>query len=143
MNNQSTEHEKALRVLDNMAKAYKEKNMDLMMSLFSPDPDTILIGSGIDEKRTGPKEIREQFERDWEQSEDNEFVAINPLVFLSGSFAWIYTDIKIQSQIIGATQSYELRFSLVLEKVDDEYLIRHSHISFPCAWQPEGESYPL
>lgn len=145
MNNQHPDFCKALEVLEVMGKAYKTKDMQLMMSLFSSDPDTILIGSGIDEKRTGPQEIMDQFQRDWEQSLDNEFMPKNSQVFFSdnSNIAWIYTDLLLKSRIMQSIQSFELRFTLVLEKKEGRYFIRHSHISFPCAWQPEGESYPL
>ncbi len=143
MNNQHTDHKMALKVLEDMAKAYKAKDMDLMMSLFSSDPDTVLIGSGVDEHRVGPQKIMEQFKRDWEQSEDNEFIPKNTLIFFSGDIAWIYTDLELQSKIMKTVHSFDLRFTLVLEKNADKYLIRHTHISFPCAWQVEGESYPL
>ncbi len=143
MNNQHPDYQIALKVLEDMAIAYKAKDMDLMMSLFSTDPDTVLIGSGVDEKRTGPQEIMEQFRRDWEQSEDNEFNPSNTLIYFSGDIAWIYTDLELKSKIMESAHTFDLRFTLVLEKEGDRYLIRHTHISFPCAWQLEGESYPL
>lgn len=50
-------------------KAYETREGDRLSSMFVPDPDVLLYGTGADEKRIGLAEIKAQFERDWSQSE--------------------------------------------------------------------------
>lgn len=59
--------------MNNFARAYKERKIDDLMVLFAPDPDVVLIGTGVDGRLVGKSEIRARAERDWAQSEASSF----------------------------------------------------------------------
>jgi ketosteroid isomerase-like protein len=66
----SSDTEKAVRgVLDALWDAFSRKDADAWMRLFSAEEDVVLIGSGGDEWRVGPAEVRANMERDFAQAD--------------------------------------------------------------------------
>jgi len=45
-------------VLNQFAEAYATRNMNRLLALCAPDPDHVMYGTGADEKRIGPAEIK-------------------------------------------------------------------------------------
>jgi ketosteroid isomerase-like protein len=46
------------QALSKMAQAYESRDIDALMACFAPDPDGVMYGTGADEKRVGPAEVR-------------------------------------------------------------------------------------
>jgi hypothetical protein len=49
---------RVMSILDKVAEAFEERDLDKMMSLFSPDDDLVVIGTGADEKKIGKSEVK-------------------------------------------------------------------------------------
>jgi ketosteroid isomerase-like protein len=129
-------------VLDKLSKAYAQRDMDLLISAFLPDPDVLMYGTGADEKRVGLAEIEAQAERDWSQSEAANIRYGWTSISAAGPVAWVASDAVFHLE--GGGQQFDLpaRLTAVLEKRGEEWLIAQAHFSFPAGGQDEGESFP-
>jgi len=132
----------AIAALNKFTEAYAKRDMAGLLALFAPDPDVVLIGTGVDEKRTGLQEIKAQVERDWSQAEAASFELSECSVSAAGPVAWVVADSIANVKIGGNEISLTGRFTAVLEKRGDSWLIMQSHGSMPAAEQAAGESYP-
>jgi ketosteroid isomerase-like protein len=133
-----------LAVLEQVRQAYTQRDMQRALSLFPPDPDVVLIGTGADEQRVGLGEIQRQFERDWAQSESAALEwGGGASVSAAGPVAWVVLPHALVRVTTGG-QSMELplRLSAVLEQRGGRWLFMHAHFSFPAAGEAEGESFP-
>jgi ketosteroid isomerase-like protein len=133
-----------MAVLEQFRQAYTQRDKQRALSLFLPDPDVILIGTGADEKRVGLGEIQRQFERDWAQSES---LAIEwgseSSVSAAGPVAWVVLpEALVRVTAGGQATELPLRLSAVLEQRGGRWLFMHAHFSFPAAGEAEGESFP-
>ena len=129
-------------VLDKVAEGYAKRNMALLLAAFAPDPDVVVYGSGADEKRIGLAELRAQAERDWSQAEATAVTYRWTSVSAAGSVAWVATDAAFKVKSGGQEMTLPARITFVLEKRGEEWLIVHSHFSFPASGQAEGEAFP-
>lgn len=116
-------------VIERMAEAYKGRDLEGIMACFAPDPDTILFGTGAEEKRTGPEEIQFQVERDWSQTDSVALAFSSCAVSAAGAVAWAALEGVFELQANGERMSFPARVSLVLELRDGRWLIVHSHFS--------------
>lgn len=126
--------------LQKLFKAYKERNLDVVMECFVPDNDLMLIGTGSDEKRVGPGEVQKQVERDWDSTESVEMSFISMTVSAAGSVAWVFADGSFKFMVNGQAMVLPVRASFILEDRDGQWLIVHAHFSTPAAGQQEGSS---
>jgi ketosteroid isomerase-like protein len=128
--------------LKSFAKSYERRDLEGVLSHIAPDEDVILYGTGADEKRVGPKEIQEQVERDWAQTDEiaMEFDTIS----VSGvdSFAWAAADGRFRAKANGQEMSMPARLTCVFERRNGDWLMVQSHFSTPTAGQDEGASLP-
>jgi uncharacterized protein (TIGR02246 family) len=129
-------------VVDKYAELYTKKDLDGIMALFSPDPDVVVYGSGQDEKRVGHAEIRAQIMRDFSQAEALSFGIDWYSVSAIGTAACFAGDVTIRATAQGQEMELPRRFTCVLEKRDDRWLIAQGHFSVPAGDQPAGQSYP-
>ncbi len=129
------------QAIDTMADAYRDRDLDAVMACFASDSDAVLIGTGADEKRVGPDEIRLQVERDWGQTESAEMAFSWSSIGSAGEVAWAALDGTFDVRAGGQAMSLAIRCSLVFEKRDGRWLIVHSHFSTPAAGQEEGSSF--
>jgi uncharacterized protein (TIGR02246 family) len=129
-------------VLDSFAEGYEKRDMEGVLSLFAPDTDVVMFGTGADEKRVGLAEIRRQVERDWSQSDATTLTYGWTSVSAAGSTAWLAADIAFNAAIGGQELTLEGRSTLVLENRYGKWLIVQGHFSLPASEQAEGESFP-
>jgi len=129
-------------VLDRLARAYAQRDMDVLISAFAPDPGVVMYGTGADEKRIGLAEIEAQAERDWSQSAGTSMTYEWTSVSAAGPVAWVAADSVFHLEGGGQRVDLPARLTAVLEKRDDEWLIVQAHFSFPAEAQGEGESFP-
>ena len=129
-------------VLDNVARGYVQRDMDLVLSAFAPDPDLVLYGTGADEKRVGLAEVRTQVERDWSQTDDASMTFGWTSVWSAGPVAWAATDATFDLRAGGQALTLPARVTFVFEKRGENWLIVQAHFSTPAADQAEGESVP-
>jgi uncharacterized protein (TIGR02246 family) len=138
-----TETEAAvMAVMHKLFEAFEKRDLNGGLALFAPDPDVVFIGTGGDEKCIGLAEIRAEFERAFTQSEQASIQLGWHLVSSAGSVAWVAADAVIRAKVSGQETSFPVRFTTVMEKRGDKWLVVQSHDSMPAAGQKEGESWP-
>ncbi|MFC1904453.1 nuclear transport factor 2 family protein [Chloroflexota bacterium] len=132
-----------MAVMNRYNEAYAKQDVDGIMALFAPDPDMVVIGTGEDEKRIGPAELRTQLERDFAQSEAISIEFIWHSVSRADSVALVAADCVAQAKMTdGQEMSLPLRATFVLEQREGRWLIIHAHASQAAAGQSEGQSFP-
>ena len=125
-------------------KAYETRDKDLVKKIFIDSKESFHYGTGLDEQIYGLEGMLEQLDRDWKQSES---IRIKPTGFryqyLAEDIAWVACEfiprVKIGSDEV---ELPELRSTLVLKKIESNWLIAHTHASWPCSEQKEGDSFP-
>jgi len=133
--------EKLSQLFHAFCQAYQARDLDKALSLFTTD--TMMVGSAIDEERHGLSACREQFERDWSQSEKGE-IHIESMVMGSDDDLWAYATTTARVTIDGEMHSLEnLRGSIVAKEENGELKISHMHCSFPDVRNPEANSFPV
>ena len=129
-------------VIGRFAEAYAARDMDATLAVFTPDSDVVAIGTGVDERCVGLDEFRQVVERDWSQSEAASIEIGWHSVSAAGSVAWVAADAIIQAMVEGQELRLPIRFTAVLVKHGDSWLLAQQHVSMPSAAQAEGESFP-
>lgn len=127
--------------LDNWADSYIKRDITRLLSCVAPDTDVFMYGTGADEKHIGLNAIRSQAERDWSQTDASAFILNDPAISASGSVAWAAADATFSVEMGGQQMAFPARFTGVLEKRGDRWLVVQAHFSLP-ANQEEGESVP-
>jgi ketosteroid isomerase-like protein len=123
------------------ADAYSKRDLDRALALIAPDDDVVGIGTGQDEWRVGPGEFKAQVERDFSQAEALS-VEYEPLVVSeAGPVAWVAGRTSVQARVDAQDLSLAGRFTAVLERREDRWLLVQTHFSLPAAEQAEGRSY--
>jgi len=131
-----------LEVMKLFSEAYTERDLEKFTALFAPEEDLEYIGTGADERRKGTRGLIIQVQRDWEQSQEVVFKFIDPVVFHTGSVAWLVTDCLGKITINNSEVVLPLRYTMIMEKREGKWLIVHLHTSMPALEQPQGESFP-
>jgi ketosteroid isomerase-like protein len=116
--------------------------VETLLSAFAPDPDVVMFGTGADEKRVGPAEIRAQAERDWSQTEAASMSYGWTSVSAAGDVAWVSSDLTFALRAGGQAMQMRARLTAVLERREGSWLIVQAHFSLPAAGQEEGQSVP-
>lgn len=128
-------------LLDRFAAAYSAKDVARVLALISSDPDTVLVGTGGDEIRTGPDQIRAQIERDLSQAEDITLELGPVRVSTRGDVAWAFAEATVVATVEGATHRMPVRMTTILVVDDDTLVIHSGHLSVAFAAQEAGESF--
>jgi ketosteroid isomerase-like protein len=131
-----------MEVVNQFNEAYARRDIDALMALVAPDTDLVLLGTGADERRVGPAELKFQAERDWSQTEALAFELGWNSLSTAGPVAWLSAEATGRGRVGGQEISFPLRLSAVLEQRKDKWLFVQMHISVPAAGQAEGESIP-
>jgi len=130
-------------ILDKVAEAFEERDLDKMMSLFSNDEDMIVIGTGADEKRLGKSEVRSLFKRDWSQSEASSIVYNWKSISTEGKFAWAAIEATVYARLGSREIHLPSRLTIIVKKSGDKWLIVHWQASLPASGQQTGEAWPM
>lgn len=121
-------------LLMEFAAAYQAQDIRALTALYSPDADTVVIGSTEDEKCVGIEAIREAYERDFSSSGpvQLEFTWIH--VSATAMVAWVAAECLAHAMVEKEKVSLPSRFTAVLENRDgSRWLISQQHFSFPAA----------
>jgi len=131
-----------MAVWNKFLKAYAARDMDSILATISSDRFVVALGTGPDERRVGPDEMKAQIQRDWAQSEAATVETTWSLVSAAGSVAWIACQVIMKAKISGKKVNFPGRFSAVLQKQGDKWLLMQTHFSFIESGQAKGESFP-
>ena len=127
-------------VMNNMAKAYAERDLELMRSTL--DETCFLYGTGRDEVARNADAVLKIVQRDWSQSERTQikFGKIN--VHAAGDIAW--TDCKPTFHVTaqGHTLTIPARLTSVFVRRGRSWRMVQAHFSLPSAEQAEGAAFP-
>ena len=130
-------------VLNKFMETYQKRDIEGLMSLFSPDDDQVMFGTGADEKRIGRDQIRFQAERDWSQTEALAFNFTWHQISAAGSVAWLAAEGLGQGKAGDQEFEFPVRMTSVLEQRGDKWYLVQSHVSLPSPAQEEGDSVPV
>lgn len=131
-----------MELINNFLEAYARHDLEETLAFLAPDPDLFLFGTGIDERVIGIEEVRRQLKRDFEQSGDISIKLRNVTVSAAGSVAWVAAESNWKVKTAEHDATYDLRWTMVLEKREGRWLIVQSHLSAPAEAQAEGQSFP-
>lgn len=132
-----------LAVLHAFADAYARRDLEGMMSHFAPDPTLVLFGTGPDERRVGADEIREQIQRDFDQSESISIAWSWHAITVSGRLAWVAAEAQVHARVQGHDIAVPLRVTFVCEQRKQAWLVVQGHLSSPMTGQAVGHSFPV
>ena len=130
-----------MATLQTFADAWASRDIDAVLGVFGPDPDVVVIGSGLDEKRLGRAELREQLQRDWARPEAVSVEFGWHLVSASGVVAWVTADMVVHARIAGEHVTFPGRLTAVLEKRRGQWKWMQSHFSLPAVDQAKSEAF--
>jgi ketosteroid isomerase-like protein len=123
------------------ADVYSRRDVERALALIAPDDDVVGIGTGQDEWRVGTTEFRAQLERDFSQAETLAVEYEPVVVSEAGPVAWVAGRASVQARVDGRDLGLAGRFTAVLERRGDRWLLVQTHFSLPAAEQAEGRSY--
>jgi uncharacterized protein (TIGR02246 family) len=129
------------KVLDEFVAAYTAKDVDAVSRLFTRDRDAVMVGTGADEIRIGPEQIRAQIERDLSQAERIELHLGDLRVSGRGDVAWAFAQPVVTATVGGQEMRMPMRMTLVLVDENGQWLIHSGHLSVALADQQAGESF--
>lgn len=123
-------------LLENYILANENQDFDLIKKIWAPDDDIILYGTDSDERLMGwtniESAIKEQFGyiTDTYISASNQFIKLN----CTGNTAWFAETLNYNYMYKGHAHSYEgLRFTGVVEKINDNWVLVQAHLSVPAS----------
>ena len=131
-----------IEVFRELEQSYKQGDVDRCIATFYEE-NVSLIGTAVDEVRLGIEEVRYQFQRDIEQTSFRDVSLSEPQIFLHGNISYVICNlIFIGETIEGEDFAMKGRYSAMLEKNGDKWLMHHVHCSVPDYDVSEGESFP-
>lgn len=121
-------------VLEQYVVANMEQDVDLITKIWKNDENIISIGTDSDERLVGfthiEKAIKNQF-----KSFTNTFISVSNQIIRvndSGSTAWFSESLKYNFIYQGKAMSFnEIRFTGVLQKIDNGWFMVQGHLSIP------------
>ena len=114
-------------------KALGEKNIDNLMATFSTDPNTVVLGTGTEEKWVGPAEIKTAYSEmfkdydqgtmqcscDWHTGGADE----------GRTMAWLAATCPCKDSMGGKTREYKLNVTATVEKQNGQWRFVSLHMS--------------
>jgi ketosteroid isomerase-like protein len=129
-------------LVEDVWKEYARKDIDACLGLWTSDPDLVAIGTGVDELRLGPEELRSGLGRDFEQAENIEITTEWLRISAAGNVAWSAANVRLTATVSGDTATLLCRLTNVYEKRNGTWRIMLLHLSLPAAEQESGHSWP-
>jgi ketosteroid isomerase-like protein len=119
-------------------KALSDKSLDAVMSTFSTDANTVVLGTGAEEKWVGPEEIKSAYTEifkdydpgtlqtncDWKTGSSDD----------AGTMAWLAAICAAKDSLQGKPREYKLNVSATVQKQDGNWHFVMLHMSN--AFQP-------
>lgn len=135
------ERAEVIQVIDNYIKAHEERDLSLLMSCFSDNPDIIILGTDEDELWVDKISMGERQKVAYESFDKITLSVRDRIVKMnhSGTQAWFYMKVNWYVESGGEEFSINgVRTTGVLEKQNDQWKIVQLHTSMPI----EGQAVP-
>lgn len=129
-------------LLEEAWRRYEQKDVDAFMDLWTSDPDLVAIGTGGDEIRLGPEELRHGIQRDFVQAENLGHTIEWLRISAAGNTAWSAAHITLTATVNENDVTLPCRMTNVYERRGETWRIAQLHLSLPAADQEAGQSYP-
>ena len=114
-------------------KALNDKNLDAVMSTYSTDPNTVMLGTGTEERWTGPQEIRGAYTEIFKDYDPGTLVAEcnwkTGGADDAGTMAWLAASCNAKDSFQGKAREYKLNVSGTLAKQDGQWKFVVLHMS--------------
>ena len=134
--------DKVLETLEDYARAYCAKDIDLLMSVFDDSDDISVIGTGADELCSGVSEVRELFLRNFGEAQANLFEWHWIHTAVSGDHAVVAVTLTIHLEMAKRSLAVPIRWTIVLKRPADRWVWLHRHASTADSDQGDGQAYP-
>ncbi len=131
-----------VKTMREMWKAYGRLDADGVLAFYAPDPDVVVLGSGVDEVYVGPKQAKKGLKRDFSQTRSVKVGLSKVRVSAAGKVAWLAANCLFTAHVAGCDIDLAGRLTAVFEKRKGRWLIMQSHFSMPYAGQAAGQSFP-
>lgn len=114
-------------------KALNDKNLDAVMSTFSNDPKTVVLGTGTEERWVGPQEIRAAYTEILKDYDPGTLTTDcnwkNGGADDSGTMAWLAATCNAKDSFQGKAREYKLNVSATMAKQDGQWKFVMLHMS--------------
>jgi ketosteroid isomerase-like protein len=125
--------EEARALLTAHDKALNDKNIDALLATFSSKPDTVVLGTGTEERWVGPESIKAAYT---EMFKDYDAGTLNANcdwktggIDSDGSMAWVAASCTCKDSLKGKAREYKLNVSATAEKQDGKWKFVVLHMS--------------
>jgi len=132
------ERAEVIEVLDNYTQAHEERDLNLLMSCFSDDPDIIILGTDEDELWIDKVSMGESQKSAYETFDKITLSVRDRMVKMNhaGTQAWFYMKVNWYVESGGEEFSINgVRTTGVLEKQNKQWKIVQLHTSMPVVGQ--------
>ena len=132
--NKNDELSKIENVLEQYAIANESRDFNLIEKIWATDDDIVLIGTHANEKLIGWEQIQKAIKKQYSEFEDTYISVIEQKITIndSGTTAWFSEFLNYNFIHEGQAMSFEgIRFTGVLEKREDQWLLVQGHLSIP------------
>lgn len=134
--------EAVLATLDDYAKAYCDRDIDAIMSVFDDSDDISVIGTGAEELCSGRSEVKELFRRNFRDAHAKHFEWGWTRAAITEDFAVLAVALTIDLEMNGEELHVPLRWSVALRRCGGRWLWVHRHASTCASDQGSGKAYP-
>jgi ketosteroid isomerase-like protein len=128
--------------LRQFAKAYSRKDLDAVMEMMDSDRPLLVLGSGPDEKRFSPRQLKKGFQRDFSQADDITMGFKWIKIDTQGDVAWFASELKVAVTACKRKAVYPYRFTGVLVKGKRSWRLCMGQMGLIAADQSSGDSWP-
>ncbi len=126
------EHKNEIKsVLENMAKAFATKDVELYMSLYDSEPDLVIYGSQSGEKWTILRDFKESVVHNWKMVDKVKvkFTYQRIEVHPRGDVAWFASELSFHTKMGGQMVEIPGRLTGVLVNKNAKWKFRQTHYS--------------
>jgi ketosteroid isomerase-like protein len=111
--------------------AYRRQEADEVLSFYTTDDDLVAIGTGADERFTGPDSLKAGLVRDFSQGHEAALIFTWTSVSHAGNVAWVAADCVANVNLGCQTAKVPGRLTAVMEQRGDRWYIMQTHFSLP------------
>ncbi len=121
----------AMNVVRQWFEAFARGDIAGVLAFVAPDSDVVIIGTGKDDRCIGQAELKTAAERAFGETKGASVSVGWHSVSAAGSLAWVAADVTFQGNAGDRQIYFPLRYTAVLERRGDRWLIVQSHDSLP------------